>query len=87
VKTSLALGSLVSEKGDNKTQAIVLHLLKQLPKARYHVTLDNLFTSHVLIEALRLKGFGVTSIYKTNVGVISELIDIKKNNKGKDEML
>jgi hypothetical protein len=45
-----------------------------------------LFTSHTLIELLRSKGFGATGTYKTNAGVISELIDIKKNNKGKDEM-
>jgi hypothetical protein len=86
VKTLLALGSLVSGKGGNKTQAVVLHLLKQLPKARYHVTLDNLFTSYALIKALRSEGFGATSICKTNTGVISELINIKKNDKGKDEM-
>jgi hypothetical protein len=86
VKTLLALGGSVSEKGGNKTQAVVLHLLKQLPKARYHVTLDNLFTSHALIKALRSEGFGATGTYRTNAGVISELIDIKKNDKGKDEM-
>ena len=86
MKTPLALGGLIFRKGGNKTQAIVLYLLKQLPKARYHVAFDNLFTFHALIKAFRSEGFGATSIYKTNTGVISELIDIKKNNKGKDEM-
>jgi hypothetical protein len=38
------------------------------------------------MELLRSKGFGATSTYRTNAGVISELIDIKKNNKGKDEL-
>jgi hypothetical protein len=71
----------------NKTQAVVLHLLKQLPPAQYHVYLNNLFTSYVLIKLLRSEGFGATGTYKTNTGVISELIDIKKNNKGKDKML
>jgi hypothetical protein len=33
------------------------------------------------MEALRSEGFGATA------GVISELIDIKKNDKGKDKML
>jgi hypothetical protein len=51
-KTLLALSGLVSEKKGNKTQAIVLYLFKQLPKARYHVTLNNLFTSYALIKAL-----------------------------------
>jgi hypothetical protein len=76
-----------ARKGGNKTQAIVLHLLKQLSLAWYHVYLNNLFTSYTLIKVLWLKGFSVTGIYKTNTSVISELINIKKNNKGKDEML
>jgi hypothetical protein len=41
----------------------------------------------MLIKDFWLKGFGVTDIYRTNTSVILELIDIKKNNKGKDEML
>jgi hypothetical protein len=72
--------------GGNKTQAVVVHLLKQLPPARYHVYLDNLFTSHALMELLRSEGFGATGTCRTNAGVISELIDIKKNDKGKDEL-
>jgi hypothetical protein len=74
------------ELGSNKTQAVVLHLLRQLPPARYHVTLDNLFTSHKLMEVLRSYGFGATGTCRTNAGVISELVDIKKNDKGKDEL-
>ena len=75
-----------TRKESNKTQAIVLHLLKQLLPARYHVYLDNLFTSYTLIKVLRSEGFGATGTCRTNAGVISELIDIKKNDKGKDEM-
>ena len=86
VKTPRSLGGSISGKGGNKTQAVVLHLLKQLPKARYHVYLDNLFTSYQLIEVLRSEGFGATGTCRTNAGVISELIDIKKNDKGKDEL-
>jgi hypothetical protein len=86
VKTPRELGGTASGREGNKTQAVVLHLLKQLPSARYHVYLDNLFTSYALMELLRSQGFGATSTCQTNAGVISELIDIKKNDKGKDEM-
>ena len=82
----IELRGSVSSKGGNKTQAVVLHLLEQLPPARYHVYLDNLFTSNSLMEVLRSRGFGATSTYRTNAGVISELVDIKKNDKSKDEI-
>jgi hypothetical protein len=85
VKTPPKLRRTARKEG-NKTQAIVLHFLKQLPPAQYHVYLNNLFTSYTLIKVLWSKGFSVTSIYKTNTGVISELINIKKNNKDKDEI-
>jgi hypothetical protein len=86
IKTPEALGGTLSGKGGNKTQAVVLHLLEQLPPARYHVYLDNLFTSHKLMEVLRARGFGATGTCQTNSGVISELVDIKKNNKGINEL-
>jgi hypothetical protein len=86
VKTPPELGGTAGKEG-NKTQAVVLHLLKQLPLAWYHVYFNNLFTSHTLIEVLRSEGFSAISTYKTNTGVISELINIKKNNKNKDKML
>jgi hypothetical protein len=38
------------------------------------------------MEVLRSNGFGATGTCRTNAGVISELVDIKKNDKGKDEM-
>jgi hypothetical protein len=86
VKTPRELRGTALGRGGNKTQAVVLHLLKQLSSARYHVYLDNLFTSYVLIELFWSQGFGATGTCQTNAGVISELIDIKKNDKGKDEM-
>jgi hypothetical protein len=45
-----------------------------------------LFISYVLIKLFWSEGFGAISTYKTNAGMISELIDIKKNNKSKDKM-
>lgn len=86
VKTPPELGGSNTGKGGNKTQAVVLHLLQQLPPARYHVYIDNLFTSNALMELLRSHGFGATGTCRTNAGVISELIDIKKNDKGPNEM-
>jgi hypothetical protein len=65
---------------------VVLHLLEKLPPASYHVTLDNLFVSNKLLEVLRSRGFAATGTCRTNAGVISELIDIKKNDKGPDEL-
>ena len=70
VKPLSELGGTASGKEGNKTQAIVLYLLKQLPPARYHVYLDNLFTSYTLIKVLRSEGFGATGTCKTNAGVI-----------------
>jgi hypothetical protein len=66
---------------------MVLHLLEKLSPVSYHVTLNNLFVSNKLLEVLCFKGFAATGTYRTNAGVISELIDIKKNNKGPDELL
>jgi hypothetical protein len=87
IKTPEALEGILSGKEGNKTQAVVLHLLKQLPPARYYVYLNNLFTSHKLMEVLRARGFGATSTCRTNSGVILELVDIKKNDKGINELL
>ena len=86
VKTPIELGGSVSGKGGNKTQAIVIHLLERLPPARYHVYLDNLFTSNSLIKVLRSYRFRATGTCQTNTGVILELINIKKNDKGKDKI-
>ena len=86
VKTPRELGGSKSGERGNKTQAVVLHLLQQLPTARYHVYLDNLFTSLALFELLRRHGFGATGTCRTNAGVISDLIDIKRNDKGQDKL-
>jgi hypothetical protein len=50
-------GTIKAGKGGNKTQAIVLHLIRRLPKPptglRYHVSFDNLFVSTKLVEYAR----------------------------------
>ena len=86
VKVPRELGGTTKGQGGNKTQAVVVDLLEKLPPARYHVTLDNLFVSNTLMELLRKRGWGATGTCRTNAGVISELIDIKKNDKGPQEL-
>ena len=56
VLTPRELGGTKAGKGGNKTQATVAHLLGLLPPARYHVFLDNLFTSKKLLTYLRSRG-------------------------------
>jgi hypothetical protein len=57
-----------------------------LPRARYHVYLDNLFTSTKLLELLRAKGYAAIGTCRTTLGVLLELIELKKKDKGKGEM-
>lgn len=66
-------------KGGNKTQAVVVHLLEQLPPQRYIVYLDNLFTSNALLDYLRTLDFGVISTARIDAGIVQRLVDMKKN--------
>lgn len=86
IKTPRELRGTKNSKGGNKTQAIIVHLIDQLPEGRYHVYLDNLFTSTKLLELLRSKGFAATSTYRTTSGVLLELVELKKKDKGKGEI-
>lgn len=71
-------------KGLNKTNAVVLYLLNQMPKQPYCVWLDNLFTSHNLMAMLREKGYGAAGTCRANSGVVQDLIDKKDAEKTKD---
>jgi hypothetical protein len=73
-------------KGGNKTQACALQLLESLPKAPYHLYVDNLFVSTNFLELLRSRRYSCTGTCRTNSGVILELVKAKKNDKGKKEM-
>jgi hypothetical protein len=58
IKTPCKLrGTIKVGKGGNKTQVVVSHLIKRLPKPPkglgYHVFLDNLFVSTCLVEYAR----------------------------------
>jgi hypothetical protein len=78
-------GTIKAGKRGNKTQAVVLHLIKQLPKppkgSGYHVFLDNLFISTRMVKYARSQGVGITSTCRDNGGVIQELLDLKKKDK------
>jgi hypothetical protein len=66
---------------------MVLYLFKKLSSVSYYVTLNNLFVLNKLLKVLRSKRFAATNTCRTNTNVISELIKIKKNNKGPNELL
>lgn len=81
VKTLYELrGSKKDGKGGNKTQAVALSLVERLLKKTYHLWMDNLFTSTRFLELLRKRGFGSISTYRTNSGVIWELVQMKKDD-------
>jgi hypothetical protein len=69
----------------NKTQAVIPHLLAKLPKAYYHVYMDNLFTSTELFIYLKKLGHAATGTCRTSSGVLTELVELKKKDGGKVE--
>jgi hypothetical protein len=64
----------------NPTQAVVIALANLLPKATYHVFIDNLFSSSGLFRSLRNHGHGATGTARKNCGIHKELA----NDKGND---
>jgi hypothetical protein len=44
--------------------------------------MDNLFISENFLEFLRSNSYGTTGTCRTNTGVITELIDLKKKDQG-----
>lgn len=64
----------------NPTQAVVISLIQPLPKATYHVFLDNLFSSPSLFLALRHQNIGATGTCRTNSGIFKGFIEAKKND-------
>jgi hypothetical protein len=66
---------------------VVFYLFEKLSPVSYYVTLDNLFVLNKLLEVLRFRGFVAIGTCRTNAGVISELINIKKSNKGFNKLL
>jgi hypothetical protein len=86
VRTLRELGRTIRARNrGNKIQAVVLHLIKRLPKplegSGYHVYLDNLFISTRFVQYARSQGVAITRTCRTTSGVIKELLDLQKSDK------
>ena len=80
--TPRELGGTKQGKGGNKTQAIVVKLMKQLPRINYHLWVDNLFTSIRFLEYMRTLGYGVIGTVRLNGGILPELLEMAKKDTG-----
>jgi hypothetical protein len=60
---------------------VVVALLNLLPKASYHVFLDNLFSSPTLFLALRQRGYAATGTARTNCGFYKPFVELKARDK------
>ncbi|KAJ0128813.1 Uncharacterized protein HZ326_28094 [Fusarium oxysporum f. sp. albedinis] len=65
----------------NPTQAVVVTLISQLPKAIYHVFLDNLFSSSHLFIALRKQGVAATGTARINSGIWEPFVIAKREDR------
>ncbi len=86
VKTPRELDRIIKAgNGENKTQAIVLYLIKQLPSLlkgySYHVFLDNLFVSTRFVKYACSQGVRVTSTCQDIGGINKDLLKLKKEDK------
>lgn len=68
----------------NPTQSVVIALINLLPKASYHIFLDNLFSSPSLFRVLRQRGIGATGTCRTNCGLYQAFVIAKaEDTKGR----
>jgi hypothetical protein len=86
VRTPYELGGTKRDGNrGNKTQAVVLHLLKRLPTppsgSGYYIFLDNLFVSTKFVQYARSQGIAVTGTCRTTSGIITELLELYKSDK------
>lgn len=65
----------------NPTQAVVIMLIKALPRAIYHVFFDNLFSTARLLARLRDEEFGATATARINSGFFKPFVAAKKQDK------
>jgi hypothetical protein len=74
-----------ARNGGNKTQAVVLYLIKRPPKppkgSGYHFYLDNLFVSTRFVQYARSQGVTITRTCRTTAGVIQELLELQKQDR------
>lgn len=61
------------------TQAVVLSLVNQLPKASYHIFTDNLFSTVTLFRILRERGHAATGTCRTNSSINDTFMQAKKD--------
>jgi hypothetical protein len=86
VRTPRELGGTIrAGNGGNKTQVVVLYLIKRLPEppqdSGYHVFLDNLFVFTRFVEYARSQGVGVTRTCRDKAAVNKELLKLKQEDK------
>jgi len=74
-------GKLQTETPLSNTQSVVVHLLKRLTTATYHVFTDNLFSSPQLFRLLRQLGHGATGTARPNCGITAVMKQIKETGK------
>jgi hypothetical protein len=90
VEVPAELGASKKPKREgNKTAAVVPHLLGLLPPpayGRYHVYLDNLFVSDVLIKYLRSRGWAATGTCRKDAGIAQKLYDLKAKDTKSDTL-
>ncbi|KAF6523619.1 hypothetical protein HZS61_012118 [Fusarium oxysporum f. sp. conglutinans] len=77
-------GKLRTETPLSNTQSVVVHLLKRLTTATYHVFTDNLFSSPQLFRLLRQLGHGATGTARPNCGITAVMKQIKETGKKPD---
>ena len=63
------------------TQLVVISLLNLLPRASYHVYLDNLFSSPDLFKQLYDIGIGASGTARVNSGINTEIAAVKTSKK------
>lgn len=87
VKCPTELGGTTTGKKGNKCQAVMWHLLRQLPKEGRdsHCVADNLFVSYNGCRFFRSKGIGITGTCRKKSGLVQPLADLKNADKGKTQ--
>ena len=71
----------------NPTQSIVIALINKLPKAIYHVFIDNLFSSANLFRSLRQYGHGATGTARRNCGIYAPFAKLKDDDSAGRRLL
>ncbi|EEU35807.1 uncharacterized protein NECHADRAFT_88962 [Fusarium vanettenii 77-13-4] len=71
----------------NPTQSVVIALINKLPKAIYHVFIDNLFSSANLFRSLRQYGHGATGTARRNCGIYAPFAKLKDDDSAGRRLL